>query len=527
MKRRGLVLVAGSVTLAVAAMVLVGTMGNTPRASADGGPHGGYTATSGPGGTLPDHCAACHRVHQGQSVGKLLKASSPYALCLTCHNGSGSVLDVMDGIRLGATIAPAVGTIRRGESGDLTASVAPVADVSIPAGEVAEYTLAIRNAGVGGSATVAIAAAAGDTLAFGAATLTTQADQTPAASKIITLAAAPSVTYVNVAVPSLGTAVAGNTITLPINVTLGGSTPQVVLSARVRAAADNYVAGNPVLNGGGFMFVAGQAVTSRHNADPADNSLNPWGFNANTGQNVNALTGPLQCTSCHNPHGTSNYRILKEGINGNVVNVQAFSGGVFTKQEGARGLEAGAPADKYTSEYYGSDGLGGAGNPGIGSLCGACHTAYPSQGASAALVAGGVTHFRHKTEMPFTDWNNPDTGRVSTNPETAPTAGFPALRLASNSGTDNEIVQCLTCHRVHGNSTTMDGYALQGGVGADPAAAAQLDALFGVGVWNALGDDDLTPSQTLDVNGQLSLSSLLFTDNRGMCQACHQWGVTP
>jgi hypothetical protein len=437
------------------------------------------------------------------------------------------VLDVLDGIRLGAAIPPAAGTIRRAESGDLTASVAPVADVSIPipigvsTQENAEYTLAIRNAGIGGNASVTIGTAVGDTAAFDAAYL----NDTPGTTTIASLAlpAAPSVTYVNVTIPANTAAAVGNTITLPIDVVLGGSTPSVVLSARIRNTTDNYTAGNPVLNGGGFMFVAGQAVTSRHNADPADNSLNPWGYNANTGQNINALTGPLQCTSCHNPHGTANYRILKESINGNAVNVQAFFGGAFTKQEGARGLEAGAPADKYTSEYYGSDGLGGSGNPGIGSLCGACHTAYPSQGASAAYVAGGVTHFRHKTEMPFTDWNNPDSGRVSDNPETTPITGFPALRLASNSGQADTIVQCLTCHRVHGNSTTMNGYALMGSTAT--AASAELDALFGAGNWTALGDDDLTPSQALDVNGQLSLSSRLFTDNRGMCQACHQWGI--
>jgi hypothetical protein len=434
------------------------------------------------------------------------------------------VLDVLDGIRLGAAIPPAAGTVRRAEAGTVTGSIAPVADVSIPVNEAAEYTLAIRNAGGADSATVTFGAAAGDTAAFGAATFTTQADPAPTASKVVALPAAPSVTYVNVSVPSVG-GVGGNVITLPIDITATGGSPQVVLSARIRDTGDNYTVGNPVLNGGGFNFVAGQAVTSRHNADPADNSLNPWGFNANTGQNTNSLSGPLQCTSCHNPHGTNNYRILKESINGNTVNVQAFFGGSFTDDEGNRGLEAGAPANKYVSEYYGSDGNGGSGDPGIGSLCGACHTAYPSQGASAAYVAGGVTHFRHKTEMPFTDWNNPDSGRVSDNPETNPITGFPALRLASNAGQADTIVQCLTCHRVHGNSTTMNGYALMGSTAT--AASAQLDALFGAGNWNALGDDDLTPSQTLDVNGTLSLSTLLYTDNRGMCQACHQWGVTP
>ena len=182
----------------------------------------------------------------------------------------------------------------------------------------------------------------------------------------------------------------------------------------------------------------------------------------------------------------------------------AFFGGAFTKDEGAPGLEGGSPADKYTQEYYGSAGSGGApttaGQGSLASLCGACHTAYPSDGASVGFTAGGVTHYRHKTEMPYTDWTNPETGtQVTNHPETNPLTGFPALRLASNTGESNTIVTCLTCHRVHGSTSTMSGYALMQQFGG-------------------LGDNDLTPSQTLT-----SSSTLLFTDNRGMCQACHQW----
>jgi len=270
------------------------------------------------------------------------------------------------------------------------------------------------------------------------------------------------------------------------------------------------------LNGGGFMFVNGAPVTSRHNADPADNSSFPWGFSdsgsgqsANTGQNLNWMGSALQCTSCHNPHGSDNYRMLRDrlfGVTTAQVNVKAFYAGAITRDEGAPGLNAGAPADKYVGEYYASEGTGGAPNTGAGSLaslCVACHGAYPSNGAAVAYTAGGVTHYRHKTEMPFTAWANPESGRVSQNPETNPIAGFPALRLASNSGNDNTIVTCLTCHRAHGTSSTMEGYAVRASLGG-------------------LADEGLSPAQT-----GLSRSTLLFTANRGACQACHQWGVTP
>lgn len=485
---------------------------------ADGGPHGGYTATGGAGGGLPDQCAGCHRVHQGQSTGKLLKADSPYALCLTCHNGAGSRLDVLDGVKLGSLVSPDAGVVRAVDIGDVTASVAPTADLSTGAGNTTDFTIAVRNRG----ATVANVTLAitndSNLIDFATSSLADITLNVPAAAGNV-----PGVAYTTLTTTSLGgaTVTASNLTTLQI--TFSAQNDVVVAQTRVAAAADITAGGQyglNTLNGGGFRYINGTQISSRHNADPADNSLNPWGFNANTGQNTNALASPLQCTSCHNPHGTSNYRLLKETINTQSVVVQAFfdPDGVgplpaaFTKDEGARGLDAGAPTDKYTKEYYGSAGGGGApitaGEGSMSSLCGACHTAYPSTGASEAYNVGGVTHYRHKTEMPYTDWTNPETGTaVTNNPETSPLAGFPGLRLASNTGEDNTIVSCLTCHRVHGSASTMDGYALMQQFGG-------------------LGDDDLTPSQTAaagDGSPGASVSTLLYTDNRGMCQACHQW----
>jgi predicted CXXCH cytochrome family protein len=509
--------------VAVAALTLVATSG---RASADGGPHGGYGSSGGigpggPGTALPDQCAACHRVHQGQSVGKLLKATSPYSLCLTCHNGTGSRLDVWDGVKLSAFSTDTAGTVRIAETATLTVSAAPVADVRVPLGDsVTVYTVAIRNrsSDSGGEAVTIARADSGDpTLVSSVGALYVAGGGVPpdgAGTVPAAVSSVPGVAYFDVTVTGT-TALDADTVLSTVTVTLTdipAETPAVAL----RTTAATALADSETLNGGGFMFVNGDVVTSRHNADPADNSLQPWGMGANnTGQQggggSNQLSNPLQCTSCHNPHGTSNYRLLKAKINNNDVVVRAFVGGSFVKDEGARGLESGASPNKYTVDYYGSSGGGGApantsdasvGNS-LSSLCGACHTAYPSIGASDPLSTGGATHYRHKTEMPYTDWINPETtSPVSNNPETSPLSGFPNLRLASNSTDTDKIVTCLTCHRVHGTATTMSGYALINSIDS-----------------SGLGDDDLTPSQTTD-----STSTLLFTDNRGMCQACHQWG---
>ncbi len=71
--------------LALAAMALW-----VSAAFADNGPHGGYSVTT-------DGCASCHRAHTASGA-KLLKATSTYALCTSCHNGAGATTDVLDGV---------------------------------------------------------------------------------------------------------------------------------------------------------------------------------------------------------------------------------------------------------------------------------------------------------------------------------------------------------------------------------------------------------------------------------------------
>lgn len=77
----------------VLGLVLLLTLATTV-AMADNGPHGGFAANT-------DACAGCHRVHSA-SVGsnELLVSSSPQALCLSCHDnsGTGAYTDVTDGV---------------------------------------------------------------------------------------------------------------------------------------------------------------------------------------------------------------------------------------------------------------------------------------------------------------------------------------------------------------------------------------------------------------------------------------------
>ena len=71
--------------LAVAAVFALSLLG-AAVAFADGGPHGGYQ-TAASAGNSEDKCAGCHRAHTGYA--RLLKESSVYGLCISCHNGTG------------------------------------------------------------------------------------------------------------------------------------------------------------------------------------------------------------------------------------------------------------------------------------------------------------------------------------------------------------------------------------------------------------------------------------------------------
>src|SRR5512139_1690365 len=66
-------------------------------ASADNGPHGGFTATT-------DACAGCHRAHSAQYGSNALLITDPESLCMSCHSGGlGASTNVRLGIYTGTT----------------------------------------------------------------------------------------------------------------------------------------------------------------------------------------------------------------------------------------------------------------------------------------------------------------------------------------------------------------------------------------------------------------------------------------
>lgn len=233
------------------------------------------------------------------------------------------------------------------------------------------------------------------------------------------------------------------------------------LSSRDDAAANGNVGAgntpdNATLLGGGFLFYKTQATTSSH--DVSGTATAAWGNGSGRGSTA-ALSTALTCASCHDPHGSPNYRIIKETING----VAGLS--VAQVDEGA--------AKDYDTENWGA---------GQSNVCAACHSDYHVQtagsGSDLALLASGGT--AHRIGMPFSYGSNVNPETIGYTDANNVTVMVP---LASTGAGDT--VECQTCHLPHGTSAQMTGFAASNG--------------------SVAGD-----------------SALLRLDNRGVCEACHQ-----
>jgi predicted CXXCH cytochrome family protein len=216
---------------------------------------------------------------------------------------------------------------------------------------------------------------------------------------------------------------------------------------------------NAPLLAGGFARYKGNAVTSSHDATGASGRA-AWGNGtSNRGVAVNITEVQFNCASCHDPHGSPNYRILKETVNGSAVTVAQ--------------VDEGAGKD-YDTEQWGA---------GQSNICSACHGAYHKTAAGQGSTPDGTT-YTHRVDMSYAYGGN-------VNPETT---GFGTLTLPlAQTGTANAVV-CQTCHLPHGSSAAMTGIANGGPTGAG----------------------------TVPGNTTAADSALLRLDNRAVCEVCHQ-----
>jgi cytochrome c553 len=221
----------------------------------------------------------------------------------------------------------------------------------------------------------------------------------------------------------------------------------------------------------------------------------------------------MDCSSCHDPHGTSNYRLLKAVVYG--VPVGGYDGGgaptpfVLSREQGfpQGGFALHTPypgyVPNYTSAKYaiapGSNQL-----KGMSGWCTGCHTTYMTKSGNTYNAGDGygyVPRYRHPINVPMSNFQGPQAvvATLSVLP-LAHVDGAPGGVVGNGSVTQaaDDWIECLTCHNSHGSSMVMTGWANV----ADPANDLTVDT--GIGGVPPTND-----------------SALLKLKNRGVCEVCH------
>jgi len=295
---------------------------------------------------------------------------------------------------------------------------------------------------------------------------------------------------------------------------------------------------NAGLNGGAFS-----GVSSMHDMEKGALTDPMWG----AGNTAPAGTN-LTCTSCHDPHGSSNYRILKDSVNGVRVGGYALDGVtpqafVFSAEEGypAGGWlkhEAGASQmttyyPNYTNAEYAfvfpDLGYSPGVNRSISTWCSACHQQYDDsqstynylgyEAVDATRVAGVLTpgvgvavgaRNRHRHPVNTTIASVTTLKGWGTDAVTStvlPLEKRPGFLNERGTPALNDFMGCLTCHRAHGSEAAMEGWAV----------SSLANNASGVVTWypvmaSAVGSSGVNPNFS---------SALLRADNRGVCERCH------
>lgn len=255
-------------------------------------------------------------------------------------------------------------------------------------------------------------------------------------------------------------------------------------------------------NGGGFermLVVEGPPqvatvvkVSSKHRVNEQatiDNNgaVSYVKFNAPGGyQEINGHV-ELRCSSCHQPHGTVNSRLLVTQIktydtDGNSISRATSNTGTKVV------IRVNQPFTDEKTEY----------NEEIATFCAACHYDYLSTDATAKSGYYMPNYYRHKMKM------GAGSGLNDTNSNDG-TFGFNSSKLVlplasiGNNGTSagaTNTVICLTCHYAHGTFVQVSGI-------------------------KTYDEIKLNASTNLNsVNGYESPKNLRM-DNRGVCQNCH------
>jgi predicted CXXCH cytochrome family protein len=228
----------------------------------------------------------------------------------------------------------------------------------------------------------------------------------------------------------------------------------------------------------------------------------------------------MDCGTCHDPHGSSNYRILKDEVNG--VAVGGYdpngTGGSATSPTPIPYVisdEAGYPTSgavfgfslhtaypgytpNYTKAQY-AIAPGSDPTKGMTGWCIGCHTSYASIESTynAGDGFGFVDRHRHPMNVPLSNFAGARSLVVTDLPTAIP-LDHPTSEKGAVHNTSGDWIECLTCHNAHGASTVMTGFANV----FDPANDQEPNT----------GKGGIPPTND---------SALLKMNNRAVCEACH------
>jgi len=278
--------------------------------------------------------------------------------------------------------------------------------------------------------------------------------------------------------------------------------------------------------GGAMYDTSGTAVTSSHLMDGGSWGAYGGGLKGETsatiaiggkGGNYTDTLGTgnlivMTCTTCHDPHGSSNYRLLKDSVNSVPVGGYNEAGNptpfVISNeknfpQTGFALHVAPSPAyePNYTKAQYAKAPNNGDITKGITGWCSGCHTTYNTTASvyNASDVfpdqvsSQFVTRHRHPVNVEL------NTYYVDTLKHLTTDTVLPLAHDTSEKGdvanTESDWIDCLTCHNAHGSTATMTGWS--------DLASSTVKAV--------VGSRGNMPTD----------SNLLKMNNRGVCEACH------
>jgi hypothetical protein len=174
----------------------------------------------------------------------------------------------------------------------------------------------------------------------------------------------------------------------------------------------------------------------------------------------------LTCTSCHDPHGGRNYRLLQQRMHPSPMQQEDPPGYVLVTSNEVGGYNPNLPGyvPNYVDPKY---------KLGLGDWCTGCHFTYHQSDSGAELFNaedgnGRVRRYRHAM--------NATLGTLTT--------ALPLEDLSGNGSSADDQLFCLSCHFAHGSNVSTTGLAA-----------------------------NVAPTND---------SALLRLDNRGVCEECHK-----